>query len=219
MIPRRRWGITKVAIVITVVVVLVVAGVGVFVLVFPGSGSSTYKTTISLNPTLSSSSSGSSQGSQNYNGTFSYTEPVGPSGVGDAGGQVMEWNSSQSASGSFTFAIDPATYTGTGSGQGTITVVTSGYCTGNTTVHYTFTIQAAWPPGENMTIAFNLPTPASVTVNLTCEGSTKGFSPANNPVSFLSVYPNGLSLGSFPTTESQPPTNGIGYTVSITRAG
>ncbi len=52
---------------------------------------------------------------------------------------------------------------------------------------------------------------------LTFQGSTAGFSAANNPVTFLSVYPNGLNPASFPFTASQVPTAGISYTVAITQ--
>lgn len=216
-----RPGMAPIVIAIVVVVVVAIAGVGTYLLVFSGSASSTGRVTVSSSSTLLSSStlssqaSSSVQGYQNYKGTFSYTTPLGPFGISDVGGQVQEWNSTQSASGSFAFAVNPATYTGTGTGQGTITVSTHGYCTGSATVQYTFTIQVAYPPGENMTIAFNTPNPQDVMVQLNCKGSVQGFNQSNNPVKFLSVYPNGVFPGAFPATRSQPLKNGISYTVTV----
>ncbi len=83
------------------------------------------------------------------------------------------------------------------------------------TVPYTFTVTAAQAPGENFIISFNTPTPSAATVQLICQGSTEGFSTANNPVVFLSVYPNGVGIAAFPTTESQPPKGGFSYRVTI----
>lgn len=210
---------------------MAVAGVGVYVLVFTGTGTggssastvtigsvssatNGQTSTITIGPTTSTGT----QGRVNYKGTFTYVTPLGPFGINDSSGKPVEWNSTQTASGSFTFSIDPATYLGTGSGQGSITVATHGYCTGTVTVPYTFPIQVAHPPGENFIISFDPPTPSNVTVSLTCLGSTNGFNTANNPVAFLSVYPNGLSLASIPATSSQVPTGGISYTVTIAQA-
>jgi hypothetical protein len=167
--------------------------------------------------TLGTISTGLQSGAQddNYKGTFAYVTPLGPFGINDSSGKPVEWNSTQTASGSFAFSINSATYFGTGSGQGSITVATRGYCTGTVTVPYTFTIQVTHPPDENFEIAFNTPTPSSAMVQLNCRGPTVGFSTANNPVAFLSVYPNGLNLASLPTTASQEPTGGISYTVTI----
>lgn len=219
MDAKHRLGVTPIVIVIVVVVVIAVAGVGTYLFVFSGRGMSNGRATVSISSTLSSQSTSSVPGQQNYKGDFTYTAPIGPFGLNGGGGALQEWNSTQSASGSFTFSINPATYTGTGSGQGTITVATHGYCTGSTTLQYMFTVQAAYPPGENMTIAFNPPSPSNVTVQLTCQGSTQGFSQADNPVTYLSVYPNGLYLGAFPATVSEPLTNGISYTVTIAQTG
>jgi hypothetical protein len=154
----------------------------------------------------------------NFRGNFTYVDPIGPSGINDSSGKPIQWNSTQTASGTFTFSINPTTYIGTGSGQGSITVETKGYCTGSTTVQYTFTIDAGQAPGESI-ISFNTPDPPTVMVDLSCEGSTAGFFTSNNPVAFLSVYPNGVSPTSFPATISQVLTGGISYTVDIVQVG
>jgi hypothetical protein len=213
-------------IVVIIVVVLAVAGTAVYVFTLsspgtPGAGTSTTTigTTISLattpRTTASLATTGTSTGYENYKGTFTYTVPLGPFGINDSSGKPVEWNSTYTASGSFTFSIDSSTYLGTGTGQGTITVSTHGYCTGSAVVPYTFKIQAGHPPTENFFIGFEQPTPANVTVQLTCQGSTNGFNTANNPVSYLSVYPNEVTPASIPYTTSQPPTNGISYTVDV----
>jgi len=216
---NKRSGISLGVIVIVVIVVVAVAGVGAYEFVFSvpsATGGKSTTTTLVIGTTTSSDQTSSAPGSQTYRGTFTYVTPLGPFGINDSSGKPVEWNSTQSVSGTFTFSINPATYIGTGSGQGTIIVATHGYCTGSTTVQYTFTIEAVHPPGQNFEISFNPPTPSTVTVELTCQGSTKGFNEANNPVTFLSVYPNGLNVASIPTTASQVPTGGISYTVTIT---
>ena len=221
---------------VVLVVVIAVAGFGVYIFVFTGASNgsggsaptvtigstsslpSGQTSTVTIGPTTSTNPTTGTQGNQNYKGDFTYVTPLGPFGINDSSGKPVEWNSTQTATGSFTFSINPATYLGTGSGQGSITVATHGYCTGTVTVPYTFTIQAGRLPGSNYEIAFETPTPSNATVQLTCLGSTKGFNTANNPVGFLSVYPNGLSLASIPATSTQVPTGGISYTVTITQA-
>ena len=231
---QQRSAITTLVIAVILVVVIAVAGVGVYVFVFTGSStgdSSTSTVTIGNASSLTNSQTSTvtigsttsapttaTHGYENYKGSYTYVTPLGPFGINDSSGKPVEWNSTQTATGSFTFSINPATYIGTGTGQGSITVTTHGYCTGAVTVPYTFTIQATHPPGENFEISFNPPTPSTVMVQLTCQGSTMGFNTSNNPVSFLSVYPNGLSPASIPSTSSQVPTGGISYTVTITQA-
>jgi hypothetical protein len=235
MKAKSRLGIAPLVIAVILVVVVAVAGIGVYVFVFtgPGAGGSSTSTvtvgnassvtnshtsTVTIGSTVSTGPAAGTQGYENYRGSYTYVTPLGPFGINDSSGKPVEWNSTQTATGSFTFSVNPATYIGTGSGQGSITVTTHGYCTGTVTVPYTFTIQVAHPPGENFIISFNTPTPSTVMVQLTCVGSTNGFNTTNNPVAFLSVYPNGLSLASIPATSSQVPTAGISYSVSITRA-
>jgi hypothetical protein len=219
--------------VVAIAIVLVVAlgGLAYYFVFSPGGppSSTTSTTTLIISPsgttsesstvrsTISPSSSTSSSASSNrtYAGTFTYINPLGPFGINDSSGKPVEWNSTQTASGAFTFSIDPTTYIGSGRGQGSITVATRGYCTGSVTVPYTFTITAVHPPGENFEISFNTPSPPSAMVQLVCQGSTVGFNQANNPIVFLSVYPNGWSVASFPATETLPPTTGISYTVTV----
>jgi len=232
---KQRSAITTLMIAVILVVVMAVAGVGVYVFVFtgPSTGDSSTPTvtigntsslansqtsTVTIGSTTSAVPTTATQGYENYRGSYTYVTPLGPFGINDSSGKPVEWNSTQTATGSFTFSINPATYLGTGTGQGSITVTTHGYCTGAVTVPYTFTIQATHPPGENFEISFNTPTPSTVMVQLTCQGSTKGFNTSNNPISFLSVYPNGLSPASIPSASSQVPTGGISYTVTITQA-
>jgi len=232
-----RSGIATLVLAVILLVVIAVAGVGVYVFVFTatttGGGGSTptvtigntlsvtngHTSTVTIGPPTSTGPTTGTQGYENYKGTFTYANPLGPFGINDSSGKPVEWNSTQTASGSFTFSIDPSTYVGAGSGQGSITVTTQGYCTGTVTVPYTFTIQATHAPGENFIISFNTPTPSNANVQLTCQGPTNGFNTANNPVPFLSVYPNGLSPASIPATSSQVPTAGISYNVTITQAG
>jgi uncharacterized protein (UPF0333 family) len=218
-------------IVLVVVLVIVVAGVGTYVFVFSSSSGSgpTTTTTTSHTLTISTPTSGATStssaastettssvtGLQSYKGNFTYIVPLGPFGINDSSGKPVEWNSTQTASGTFTFSVNPSTYLGSGSGQGSITVATRGYCTGSETVPYTFTVTATHPPGEDLEVAFDPPSPANVTVQLTCQGSTVGFNTANNPVTFLSVYPNLVTTASVPMTDSQVLTGGISYTVII----
>ena len=224
---KLRPAITTIVLVVVLVVVIAVAAVAyVFVFANPSSpGAKTTTSTLSIGtarsdlPTTSVTIGSSTTGSQSYDdfsGTYTYTAPLGPSGINDSTGKPIQWNSTQTATGSFTFSIDPSTYLGSGSGQGSITVATRGYCTGSSTVKYTFGIQAQHIPGSNnVSIGFDLPTPPTVMVQLACQGSTVGFYTANNPVTYLSVYPNGLDLNSFPANVSQALTGGISYTVSI----
>jgi hypothetical protein len=232
---KSHSGIAPLVLAVILVVIIAVAGVGVYVFVFTGttrSGDSTptvtigntpsvtnsHTSTVTIGATASTGPTTGAQGHENYKGNFTYVTPLGPFGINDSSGKPVEWNSTQTATGSFTFSIDPATYLGTGGGQGSITVATHGYCTGSVTIPYTFTIQVAHPPGANFEIAFETPTPSNATVQLTCQGPTNGFNTANNPVAFLSVYPNGLSLASIPATSSQVLTGGISYSVNITQA-
>jgi hypothetical protein len=219
---------------VVLVVVVVVAGVAyVFVFANPGppgatttatstlslgTSTPTAHTTVTTETLGGTTASSGSQGYEDFSGSFTYVVPLGPSGINDSTGKPIQWNSTQTASGSFMFSINPATYIGSGSGMGTITVATRGYCTGSSTVQYTFAIQAVLnPETKNVTIDFDLPTPSTVMVQLACQGSTVGFYTANNPVTYLSVYPNGLDLNSFPAKVSSILTGGISYTVNISQ--
>ena len=226
---KTRPAIATIVLVIVVIVVIAAAGVA-YAFVFaspstPGAKTTTTTSTLIIGtsssnlPTTTVTIGSSTTGTQSYedfSGNYTFTIPLGPSGINDSTGKPIQWNSTQTATGSFTFSINPSTYLGSGSGQGSITVTTRGYCTGSSTVQYTFGIEAQHIPGtNNVSIGFNLPTPPTVMVQLACQGSTAGFNTANNPVSYLSVYPNGLDLNSFPANVSQAPSSGYSYTVSI----
>lgn len=207
---------TTIVIVIIIVLVVAAAGGAYYALYArPTVNRITTTGAVPIMVTTSTSASTALGSYQTYRGTFNYITPLGPLGINYSNGKLSQWNSTQTASGTFTFSINSLTYTGNGTGQGSITVSTQGYCTGSVIVPYTFTITATDVPGENFIVAFNTPTPPTAMVPLTCEGSTEGFSTSNNPVTFVSVYPTGLSAAAFPTTESQPPKGGISYTVSV----
>ena len=211
-----RGAITRIVIVIIIVLVVAAVGGTYYVLyATPTVKQITTTGTVPVVVTTSSSVSTALGSYQTYKGTFNYITPLGPLGINYSNGKLSEWNSTQTATGTFTFSINSLTYTGNGTGQGSIIVSTHGYCTGSVTVLYTFVITATHVPGENFIVAFNTPTPPTAMVSLTCEGSTQGFSTSNNPVTFVSVYPTGLSATAFPTTESQSPQGGISYTVTV----
>jgi hypothetical protein len=229
---RDRKGVATPIIVLAVILVIAVGAAGAY-FVFSSRGSSSGSSSTnsknsssagtshstsrtSVSSSLSTSSS-SPSGLRTYAGTFAYTQPLGPFGINStSSGKISEWNSTESSSGTFVFSINPANYTGTGSGRGTMIVTTRGYCTGSVTVPYTFTIEATDILGGNITVGFLTANPESAMVQLTCQGPTTGFNQANNPVSFLSVYPNLVSISSAPKTVSQPPITGISYSITIT---
>jgi len=228
---KLRRAITTIILVVVLVVVVAMAGIA-YVFVFASPSSPGVKTTTSTLvigtstsgvPTTTLTIGSLTTGTQSYedfSGSYTYTVPLGPSGINDSTGKPIQWNSTQTATGSFTFSINPSTYLGSGSGEGSITVATRGYCAGSSTVPYTFGIEAEDIPGtKNVSIAFNDPTPSTVMVQLSCQGPTAGFYTANNPVTYLSVYPNGLDLNSFPAKASMVLTGGISYTVSVIETG
>jgi hypothetical protein len=237
-VALRERGIRRAAIatalIILILLILIAAAAGAYLLFSMPQGTSTSQTsssqgtqssiqtshsssvgTTSSSVTTSVSSSSSVSGVTNYRGTFTFLQPLGPFGINDSSGKPVFWNSTQSASGSFTFSINSFNYSGTGSGQGSITVTTRGYCTGSVTVPYTFTIQAFHFIGQNITVGFYTPNPSNATVPLTCQGSTQGFNQGNNPIPFLPVYPNLITMASVPAQLSMPLTTGISYTITI----
>jgi hypothetical protein len=154
-----------------------------------------------------------------YTGTFSYSLPLGPGGDRlNSSGSVETYTTVQAASGSFNFFINPANYTGVGNGQGTMTVTTTGFCSGTTTFPYTFKISNANDLlGGNITVAFADPSPGSFFVPLTCTGSLTGVDTSvNNPLTFLPVYPNLVSVRTVPTMVSQHLSGNIIYQFTIT---
>lgn len=237
-----RHGIAPMLIAIVVVVIILVAAVAVYFVATPSSSASatTSQSTQSLTTTSSTTSSTSSSaitssartsstgtsstGSQKvntYSGTFNYTNPEGPGGERVfSNNTVQTYGSVQSVTGSFTFSINSANYSGTGSGHGTLVLTTTGFCSGNVTVPYVFSIQATQLPGQNITIGFSSPTPANATVPLTCTGPLNGVNTAtNNPVPFLAEYAGLVTFAVAPFTESQNLGYGITYYVNITQTG
>ena len=219
----RRTGASIVVVLLALIIVVVIAGAAVYVLFLPSGGA---KTTGQQSTTRSQSSksatstpSGGSQGFKTYSGTFSYSLPLGPSGDREGTNDTVEsYSSTQVASGTFSFFINPANYTGVGSGQGTLTVTTTGFCSGSVTVNYSFKITNANDLlNGNITVAFADPTPGSAMVPLTCTGDMTGVNTStNNPITFLPVYPNLVSVHTVPATVSQQLTGNITYQYTIT---
>ena len=229
---KRHSGIATIVIVVALVLVFVAAGAAYLFLLAPGnltptSGTKTSETSTNLGSTVitrhdSTGTPSGSQGFQRYQGTFSYSLPLGPAGERVNNDSTVDtYRSIQVASGSFTFFINPANFTGVGTGHGTLTVTTSGFCSGTTTVQYTFSvINANDLLGGNITVAFGDPTPSSFMVPLTCTGSLKGVDTSvNNPSTFLGIYPNLVSVKSVPITVSQQLSGNITYSFTITPTG
>ena len=226
-------GIATILVVVLLVVVIAVAGIAVYYYsVSSGSSSSSTTSTASSSsstthssvsstsssstPVSTTSSQTSSTGSSTantYGGTFNYSVPLGPSGERILpNNTVQTYGSVQVTSGFFAFSINPANYSGTGNGHGTITVTTTGFCSGKVTISYAFTIQAVWVPTENLTIGFHTPNPANVTVPLSCTGPMNGVDTStNNPITFLSEYPGLISTSSVPYTVDQHLSGNITY--------
>jgi len=212
-----------------IIVVLVVASAAVYFLVVAGppsttaNKSSTQATTSSSTPrTTASSSAVSTTGSstvKTYSVTFNYSQPLGPYGelTFSNNDTVKTYTSVQVASGSFTFSINPSTYEGTGSGHGTMTVTTTGFCSGRTTFPYTFQIPDATNIlGGNITVFMGDPTPLNFTVPLTCTATALPGSTNGNTFPFLSVYPNEISVAAVPVTVTQHLAGNISYSYTIT---
>lgn len=233
----KRVGVAPLLIVAILVIVLVAGGGAYYFLVgssAPGTSqlSSSQSSTISHTSTTSATSAQTTgtatrisstgpSGISTYSGTFNFTLALGPGGERVfSNNTVQTYGSVQLASGSFTFSINPQNYTGTGSGHGTMIVTTSGFCSGKVTVPYTFGIQATHLPGQNITLGFQSPTPGNATVSLTCTGPMNGVNTAtNNPISFLSVYPDLMTTATMPLTLSQHLSGGTSYWVSISQTG
>jgi hypothetical protein len=141
----------------------------------------------------------------NFAGTYNFTLHLGPGGGrAYSNGTFETYGSVQFATGSFTFSINPLNYTGNGNGHGTMVVTTTGFCSGTVTVPYTFKIIATRNPGQNISVFFQTPTPLEAKVLLTCTGPMSGVNTAtNNPIVFLSVFPNLLTTATMPVTLSQ----------------
>jgi hypothetical protein len=232
-----RRGIAPVLIAIVIVVIVLVAAVAVYysTTLTPSASSSTTQSTQSLTASSSTTSSSStllttvssvgtsSTGSSDvttYSGSFNYTNPEGPGGERVfSNNTVQTYGSVQLALGSFTFSINSQNYSGTGSGHGTLTVTTTGFCSGKVTFSYAFSIQATQLPGQNITLGFSTPTPVNATVPLSCTGPMNGVNTAtNNPVPFLSEYPGLITTATIPVTVSENLGAGITYFYTISRA-
>lgn len=204
-----------------------VAGTATYYLVIAHSSStslsrSSARTSTASSSTLRTSSSSASttgsSGLKTYSVTFNYSLPEGP--VGELtypnNDTVKIFNSTQVASGSFTFSIDPSTYTGSGSGHGTMTVTTVGFCSGHITFSYTFQItDATTLLGGNITVFIGGPTPSNFTVPTTCTATPLPGSTNGNTFPFLSVYPNEISVASVPMTVTQHLSGHIDYSFTI----
>jgi hypothetical protein len=229
---KHRTGVATLVLVVVLVLVIIVAGV-VYVFTLSGSGSktstqtsggsATSTTTSTQSTTITFSAATSladgSQSFKTYKGTFSYSNPLGPGGERVlSNNTVQSYTSVQVASGSFTFFINPANFTGVGSGQGTMTVTTTGFCSGSTTFPYTFRVTNANDLlNGNITFAVGVPTPINFTVTLHCTGPMSGVNIAlNNPSPFLSIYPNLISVHTVPITVSEHLTGNITYQYTIT---
>jgi hypothetical protein len=233
-IPRgKKVGIAHLLIVSILVIVILIAGLGAYYFIAGSGGrgttqSSSLPSTSSLASTTSTASSqgtGTStrttlsgqSGISMYSGTFNFTTPLGPGGERVfSNSTVQSYVSVQFAEGSFTFSINAQNYSGTGSGHGTMTVTTTGFCSGMVTVPYTFTIVVTHLPGQNITIGFESPKPGNATVPLTCTGPMNGVNTAtNNPISFLPEYPGLVTTATMSLTVSEHLTGGTSYYVSI----
>jgi len=233
-----------------VVVILLIVGVGVYFLVAGSSKGTTTTslpviqgntmipattTTISALSTASSSahvtslttssvhvgSSSAASGITTYSGTFNFSIPEGPSGVRSmSNGSLQIYNTTQVASGSFSFFVDPSNESGSGTGHGTLTATTTGFCSGSITVQYTFIVpDATTILGGNLTVFFSDPVPGNFSVQLLCTGDMTGVSTTtNNPSPFLPVYPNEINIPAVPGTVSNESGN-FDYYIHVSRTG
>jgi len=200
------------------VVLVVIGGSAYYFLALGGPGSLATSTHTSQTSTHSVSTTGGQLGYKTYSGTYSYSLPLGPSGARTNSSNKLEtYSSVQVASGTFTFFVNPANYSGNGVGHGTYTITTTGFCSGSTSFQYTFKIFASTVLQGNLTVAFETPTPANYQVALACTGSLNGVDTStNNPGPFLSVYPNLVNEKSIPVSVDQTLSGGITYHYTIT---
>jgi len=235
---QRRSGIGAIVMVMVVVILLIV-GVGVYFLVAGNSKGTTTTslpviqgntmipattTTISTLSTGSSSlhvGSSSASGITSYSGTFNFSIPEGPSGVRSmSNGSLQIYNTTQVASGSFSFFVDSSNESGSGTGHGTLTAKTTGFCSGSTTLQYSFIVpDATTILGGNLTVFFSDPVPGNFSVQLSCTGDMTGVSTTtNNPSSFLPVYPNEINIPTVPGTVSNESGN-FDYYIHVAQTG
>jgi uncharacterized protein (UPF0333 family) len=226
---QRRPGIAIAVIVVALVVVIAVASVAAYYLVSASSHSTTSSERSAQASSVSSSATKatttSTTGSstlKTYSGTFNFSLPEGPFGelTFSNNDTVKTYNSVQEASGSFTFSINPANYSGSGGGHGTMTVTTTGFCSGSTSFPYTFDIpDATTILGGNFTVFIGDPVPVNFTVPLTCTAMANAGSTNGNTFPFLSVYPNEISTAAIPTTVTEHLSGNISYSYTISPSG
>ena len=229
-----------VVIAVAMVIVILIAAVGYYFVVISPSGSTTASTSQPNHSSVSSSSSASLSkstlstskiststiststtlsGVHTYRAVYNFSLGLGPSGVRVLPNEtVQQYTSVQVASGTFTFSINPQNYSGTGSGHGTLTVTTTGFCSGSVTLSYDFPVQATNILGGNITFFVGLARPGNFSVPLTCTGPMEGVSTAtNDPATFLATYPNELGVPSIPFTVNEHLQGNISYYFSVTQ--
>jgi hypothetical protein len=217
-----RPGVAMVLVVVILVLVIAVGGGVYFVYTYnsgTGRGSTSTGTgTTSNTLSFTYSTSTYSESAKSYTGQYSYINPIGPSGAryNNKTNGVDVYNSTLSATGSFSFSIYALNQSGTGSGHGTIAVTTMGYCTGHLTTDYTFVISDATTLlGGNLTVFFGNPTPGNLTMQLSCTNIYGSPYSTTASVVFLSVYPNEVSSSSLPGTVSMTFSSVFTYEITI----
>jgi hypothetical protein len=225
----KRPGVAPIVMAIIILVLISVAAASAYYFLqsppsppTSSTSSSVRTTTTSTGTSSTRSSSSGSAARATYSGTFSFSVPLGPGGERVlSNNTVQAYNTVQVASGSFTFFIDASNMSGKGSGQGTLVATTTGFCSGSTTVHYTFDIpDATTLLGGNVTVFMGDATPGMFMVPLTCTGDMNGVSTAtNNPCPFLPTYPNEVTVKAIPATVSQHLTGNITYYFNIVQTG
>jgi hypothetical protein len=155
-----------------------------------------------------------------YNGTFQFINPEGPFGelTFSNNDTVREYTSVQVASGTFSFSLAADNLSGSGTGRGTLTVTTTGFCSGRTTLSYTFGIPDVAAIGGNITVFIGDPTPVNFTVPLTCTVQPNQGSSNGDTFPFLAIYPNELSVPVIPAMVNENLTGGISYQYTISPA-
>jgi hypothetical protein len=185
------------------------------------SSSSTSSSHSTIVTTTSTSSTTAVSGLKTYSGTFQFTNPEGPSGERTFSNNdtVQTYSSLQNGSGSFTFSTSNGGLSGSGSGHGILVVTTTGFCSGRTTLPYTFNITDATTEfAGNLTIFIGDPIPGNFTVPLTCTGPTTGVFATANTDPYLAIYPNELTVpvSTTPATITENLGSGITYTYTVT---
>lgn len=191
-------------IVVTLIVVVVGASsTAYYVLVLSPASTSTSQSSTHVQTSRSSSTAAGPSGLITFSGSYNFSLHLGPTGeLVYSNNTVRVYNSVQVASGTFNFWINPINYSGGGSGQGTMTVTTSGFCSGRTSFPYTFKIlDATHFPGQNITVYVGTPAPANFTVAVTCTATPS--QATANTFAYLSTFPIEFVFASAPVTVSQ----------------